>query len=452
MKRLFLLFMFVCFVISFASHIEAQVSETDLYEISINDVLDIKVLDHNELMVLTAVSADGTINFPYIGAIYIKGMNLSEIEEEITKRLSEGYVKYPVVTVSLIKSMSKKIFAYGELNRRGEIPFEENMTVVKAISIAGGIRADGLYGKVKVRRKQKGNPGYKDIEIDLKDTIEGSATEDMLLQPDDIVIVERNKTFFIHGELGRTGEYVLEDDMTVVRALSVAGGIRADGLYGKVKVRRKQEGNPGYKDIEIDLKGTIEGSAIEDMLLQPDDIVIVERNKTFFIHGEVGRPGQFVLEDDMTVVRALSVAGGIRADGLYGKVKVRRKQEEKPGYKDIEIDLKGTIEGSETGDMLLQPDDIVIVERNKTFFIYGEVNRAGQYVLEEGMTVFKALSLAGGFTKWGSSGRVNVLRLNNNNAGYETIKVNIDDVIDGDATADINLQPGDIVVVSTGIF
>ncbi len=366
MKRLFLLFMFVCFVISFASHIEAQISETDLYEIGINDVLDIKVLDHSDLRVLTAVSADGTITFPYIGIVYIKGMNLSEIEEEITKRLSEGYVKYPVVTVSLIKSLSKKIFVYGEINKRGEILFEENMTVVNA--------------------------------------------------------------------------------------LSIAGGIRADGLYGKVKVRRKQEGNPGYKDIEIDLKGTIEGSAIKDMLLQPDDIVIVERNKTFFIHGEVGRPGQFVLSDNMTVARALSVAGGIRADGLYGKVKVRRKQEEEPGYKDIEIDLKGTIEGSATEDVLLQPDDIVIVERNKTFFIYGEVNRAGQYVLEEGMTVFKALSLAGGFTKWGSSGRVKVLRLNNNNAGYETIKVNIDDVIDGDATADINLQPGDIVVVSKGIF
>jgi len=73
-------------------------------------------------------------------------------------------------------------------------------------------------------------------------------------------------------------------------------------------------------------------------------------------------------------------------------------------------------------------------------------------VLEKDMTVFKALTLTGGFTKWGSSSRVKVIRQTENNTGLATIKIKINDVIDGDAGADINLLPGDIVVVSTGIF
>jgi len=452
MRRLILFFIFFCLFFSFANPVKAQTSGKDLYKVGINDVLEIRVLDHDELKTMVTVSADGSITFPYLGTVSVKGKSPSEIEEEITKRLSEGYIKYPVVAVSLMKSLSMKIYVYGEASRTGEMIFIEGMTVLNALSIVGGIPENGLYGgKVKVRRKQDGEPGFKDIEIDLKGIVEGSATADMLLQPDDILIVERDK-FFIYGEVGRPGEYGLEDDMTVARALSVSGGISKDGLYGKVKVRRKQDGEPGFKDIEIDLKGIVEGSATADMLLQPDDILIVERDKTFFILGEVGKPGQYVLEKDMTVVRALSVAGGIREDGLYGKVKVRRKQEGESGYKDIEIDVKGKVEGSATGDMLLQPDDIFIVERNKKFFIYGEVNKPGQYVLEENMTVFKALSLAGGFTKWGSSSKVKVLREAENDTGFTKIKIKINDIIDGDASADIHLRPGDTVVVSTGIF
>jgi polysaccharide export outer membrane protein len=68
------------------------------------------------------------------------------------------------------------------------------------------------------------------------------------------------------------------------------------------------------------------------------------------------------------------------------------------------------------------------------------------------MTVFKALTIARGFTKWGSENRVKILRLIGNGEGFSTIKVNIDDVLDGDASADILLQPGDTVVVSSGIF
>ena len=336
------------------------------YTAGTNDMLEIKVLDYPDLRTVTTVATDGSITFPYIGTLNVKGKRLSEIEEEITKKLGESFIKYPVVAVSLVKSESRKIFAYGEVARPGEFPFGENITVVKALSIAGGITANGLYGKVKVRRKQTGEAEYKDIDIDLKGTIEGSTAEDMLLQPDDIIIVERNKTFFVYGEVNRPGEYVLEKDLTAVGSLSIAGGITANGLYGKVKVRRKQTGEAEYKDIDIDLKGTIEGSTAEDMLLQPDDIIIVERNKTFFVYGEVNKPGEYVLTNDMTVL--------------------------------------------------------------------------------------KSLSLAGGFTKWGSPGRVKVLRPKNNNAGYETIKADIDDAIGGDAAKDISLQSGDIVVLSTGIF
>ena len=460
MKRLTVLFLISCFAIFFAFEAKAQTSDNNLYKVGTDDVIQIKVLDQPNLSLVTTISSDGSITFPHLGTVHIKGMSVPKIEEEITQRLSEGYVKYPVVTVSLVKSMSRTILTYGEIRHIGKIPFDDNMTIMRTMSIAGGVSEGGKHGRVKVKRKDGESGKYKDIiESQLDDgIIENKEVEETLLQPDDILIVERNKTFLIQGDVASRGRVVLERGMTVLSAILQAGGVFEEGRYGKIKVRRKQDGESGkYKDIiesQLD-DGIIENKEVEETLLQPDDILIVERNKTFLIQGDVASRGRVVLERGMTVLSAILQAGGVLEEGRYGKIKVRRKQEGEIGkYKDvIESQLSaGVIEKKEVEDMLLQPDDVLIVERNKTFFIYGEVNKTGEFLLDTDMTVFKAITLAGGFTKWGSGSRVKILRPKNNHSGLETIKVNIEDVLAGDASADVHLMPEDIIVVSTGIF
>jgi polysaccharide export outer membrane protein len=448
--------MIICFAILSTSSAEAQTYEGQLYKVGIGDKISVNVIGHSDLSIITSVAIDGTIAYPHLGSIFVKDRTLSEIEEEITEKLSAGYIKYPVVSVSLVQSESKRIFILGEVGRIGAMPFEKDMSIIRALSLAGGIREEGLHGKVKVRRKQDGKSSYKVVlESDLDNgNIKSSEVEDFLLEPDDILIVERSDTFFIRGEVVSSGRLILERSITVSRALALAGGIREEGLHGKVKVRRKRGGSSAYIDVkEANLDdGVLTDSEMEDMLLQPDDILKVERSETFFIEGEVAAPNRYVLEYGMTVGRAITVAGGITEGGLYGKVKVRRKREGESGYDDIEIDIQGIIKGSETENMVLQPDDILIVERSKTYIMYGEVNRIGEYPLNNDTTIFKAILEAGGFNKWGSESRVKVLRPVDDGKGFETIKVDIEEVLDGDPTADIFLSPGDIVIVSSGLF
>jgi protein involved in polysaccharide export with SLBB domain len=341
----------------------------------------------------------------------------------------------------------KTFFVRGETGRVGEFPLERDTTVLIAITMAGDLTPNGHYGSAKIRRKQNGKSEYQEIDIDLK----GSQGRDMLLQPDDILTIERN-TFFVYGETGRVGEFPLERDTTLIKALAIAGGLSEHGLYGKVKVRRTDESGNGYKNFEVDIDSIKAGGDAGDIFIQPGDILFVERNKTIFIEGEVGRQGEYPLEKDMTVLKMISIAGGITPDGIYGSVKVKRKEDDKSGFKEIEIDLQGGPEGGATGNMLLQPDDVVIVERNDQFYIYGEVNRPGQYVLQKNMTAFNAISIAGGFTKWGAPNRVEVLRLADNKEELVKIKVNINDVLKGNAAADMPLKPGDTLVVSAGVF
>jgi polysaccharide export outer membrane protein len=102
--------------------------------------------------------------------------------------------------------------------------------------------------------------------------------------------------------------------------------------------------------------------------------------------------------------------------------------------------------------MILHADDVIIVEKNKSYFIYGEANKIGEFVLKNNMTVFKAVTIAGGMTKWGSEGRVKVLRMNDTGDEFRTIKVDLDDIIDGDASKDVILQPGDVIIASSGLL
>lgn len=250
------------------------------YTVGVDDVLNISVFGHDNLKTVANVAADGTISFPYIGIIYVKGLSLSEIEKEISKRLAAGYIKYPVVSATLSTSKSVKFFVYGEVKNPGRYVLEDNMTVLKAISAAGGITPDGLYGNVKLRRKQKDRPEYKEINIDLNNTKESSTKEnsangDMPIEAEDIIVVERSKSFFVYGEVLKPGKFTLEDRTTVLKAISLAGGFAKYGSLDRVKILRTIPGKKDYESIKVDMKGAVGGHHGKDIRLEPEDIVIV---------------------------------------------------------------------------------------------------------------------------------------------------------------------------------
>jgi protein involved in polysaccharide export with SLBB domain len=94
----------------------------------------------------------------------------------------------------------------------------------------------------------------------------------------------------------------------------------------------------------------------------------------------------------------------------------------------------------------------VIESRSRSFTISGEVTRPGTYPLTENTTVLKSIAIAGGFTRFGSSTNVKILRLRKDQPGYESITVNIKKIVNGESEADILIMNGDIVVVSQSLF
>ncbi len=158
------------------------------YTIGVDDVLEISVVQPDQVVSVVTVSPDGSVSFPYVGNILVKGKTLTDVQTQIEMELATGYMKYPVVSVSLKESRSRKFSVYGEVVRPGAYPLEENTTVLRAISIAGGFNKFGSANRVKLLRP-KDDGGYETIKINIKEVMEGNTQSDRRLQSGDIVVV-----------------------------------------------------------------------------------------------------------------------------------------------------------------------------------------------------------------------------------------------------------------------
>jgi len=126
------------------------------------------------------------IAFPYVGTVKVKGLTIQEVQQRVKRALSDGYMNYPVVTVALRESRSRKFFVYGEVTKPGSYTLDDSTTVLRAVSVAGGFTKFGSSSEVKVLRARNDTVGYESIKVKIEAVMNGDSTADMLLEPGDI--------------------------------------------------------------------------------------------------------------------------------------------------------------------------------------------------------------------------------------------------------------------------
>ncbi|HQO38330.1 MAG TPA: SLBB domain-containing protein [Candidatus Omnitrophota bacterium] len=419
------------------------------YRVGVDDVLDINILKPEKLSITVNVSPDGSVSMVYLGNVRVKGLTLSEIQNEIQNRLADGYMNYPLVSVFVKESRSRKFFVYGDVARPGSYSMDHTTTVLKAISMAGGFSKNSASSNIKILRSAAEGAGYRHIDVDMKAVMQGSSKADVNIEPGDTLIVSEGN-FSIYGDVVKPGVYPLEDNTTILKAISMAGGLSRSGASSSIRVLRPKKDSSGTDTIIVDIKAVMDGSSKENILLETLDTIVVSEEK-FFVYGEVGRPGVYPLEDDTTVLKAISMAGGLSKPGSSSSIRILRPKKEGTPNDTITIDIQAVLKGSSEANIKVLANDSIAVSEEK-FFVYGEVNKPGIYPMEANTTVLKAISMAGGFTKFGSSSRVKILRPSESGKSYETIKVNIKDIMEGFLAADVPIKTGDTVVISEGMF
>lgn len=150
--------------------------------------LSINVWRHQDLTREAVVDEAGKISFPLLGEVKAAGKTLSELKAELTELLGKDYIVDPYVTVAINRAEEKKqCYIYGEVKRPGSFIIEPGLTLLKAVTLAGGI-SDYASQVVYVKRKVKGKE--KRIKMNINNVINGNE-EDIAILPEDIIVATK---------------------------------------------------------------------------------------------------------------------------------------------------------------------------------------------------------------------------------------------------------------------
>jgi polysaccharide export outer membrane protein len=131
--------------------------------------------------------SDGRITFPLIGEMMAQGHTITALKQRIAEQLTT-YVTAPEVTVILRESHSRRIYTIGKLNRPGPYPLEADMTVLQALSTAGGFAEWADTKNILIIRRA--GQTERQLRFDYDAFISGKKLEEnIILQPNDTIVV-----------------------------------------------------------------------------------------------------------------------------------------------------------------------------------------------------------------------------------------------------------------------
>ncbi len=239
------------------------------YRLGPEDVLEVTVYREDELNRKVRISSSGYISLPLLGEISAEGLTVSELEGRLKEKFRK-YLKSPQVTV-FIEEYST-ITVSGQVNKPDSYPLKGHLTVMKAISLAKGFTVMAAQNEVKIMRME--NNEKKIITVRVADiSRKGDSSQDIELQRGDIVFVPES-TITITGQVKKPDSYPLKEGITVLEAISMAGGFTKFASRNKVKVMRVEEGEKKAFTVKVaDISKSKDQT--EDVLLKRGDIVFV---------------------------------------------------------------------------------------------------------------------------------------------------------------------------------
>jgi protein involved in polysaccharide export with SLBB domain len=150
------------------------------------DVFEVRVFGEEDIGGTFQVQDDGTIDFPLIGRVDVTNKTQADLAALLEQQLGDGYLRAPHVTVILTSRENLEVSVLGQVTRPGTFPYVEKLTLVQAISEAGGLNELAHGRRVKLTRK--GPDGAGTYEISIRAITDGREP-DLLLQPGDIIFV-----------------------------------------------------------------------------------------------------------------------------------------------------------------------------------------------------------------------------------------------------------------------
>lgn len=234
------------------------------------DQLHIVVLGQPELTTDATVTAAGQVTAPFLGEITVESMSPDTIARQIEKGLKDGgYFRNPQVVVEVVQVRSRLASIYGEVQRPGRYAIEGVLSLLELVALAGGVKTGADDNAVLMRRGLLPGQPREHIEVAVGNRVAPSQeVQDIELQPGDVVFIPSAPRFYIYGEVGQPGAYPVEQDLNIMRAIALAGGLNARASENRISIKRVDEFTGQMQEISV---------ALADPVLPGDVIYVNER-------------------------------------------------------------------------------------------------------------------------------------------------------------------------------
>lgn len=150
------------------------------------DEFEVRVYEEASLSGSFVVSPTGQVDYPLLGSLTVEGLTPQQVSGLIRTRLAAKYIRQPYVVVQVKTLNSKKIIVLGEVKSPGRFNYGDRMTIVEAITLAGGFTTLAERNYTIVTRGEAA--GTRRVAVPVEKIMQGLATN-FLLQPGDIVFV-----------------------------------------------------------------------------------------------------------------------------------------------------------------------------------------------------------------------------------------------------------------------
>jgi polysaccharide biosynthesis/export protein len=262
------------------------------YRLGPGDMLEIQVLGDIDTRARTVVGPDGKIYFYVLPGIDVWGLTISQARDRIVQELQKFVREAQPVSVMLRTAASQRVWVLGRLNKPGVYPLSGPMTLLEAISEAGGpapaLGVASTRGTLSISSSNGGTDEAADLSrafvmrqgkllrVDFQRLLrEGDLSQNIYLQPDDFVYLPSATVGNVHvlGAVNAPRAVEYTNRLTLAQAVSVAGGTLIREAYpSQVAVVRGSLTEP--KIAVVDLNAILRGAA-PDVVLEPQDIVYV---------------------------------------------------------------------------------------------------------------------------------------------------------------------------------
>jgi polysaccharide export outer membrane protein len=236
------------------------------------------------------IDADGFLKLPILGKVRAGGLTVQAVEADLVTKLRD-YIRDPQVTITVVQYRSDPVFVVGMFRAPGIYPLVGNHTLVELVSSIGGLQPNASR-RIKITRRaeygaiplpnsiESKDKRVSSVEVSLESLTQAiNPAEDIVLQAYDIISADQAQKVYVNGEVTKVSGIELNgrDNISVIQALTEAGGLTQYATRERVVVLRPVLGTSRRAEINIDLKRVLEGKDIDFPLL-PNDVLYVPRS------------------------------------------------------------------------------------------------------------------------------------------------------------------------------